>query len=44
MGGYAIAKNMAVLFNKSLNQGIFPSALKFAKVVPIHKDDSLFEV
>ena len=44
MGGPAIARIIAVLFNKSLNQGIFPSALKFAKVVPIHKDDSLFEV
>ena len=44
MGGSAIAKIIAVLFNKSLNQGIFPSVLKFAKVVPIHKDDSLFEV
>ena len=44
MGGSAIARIIAVLFNKSLNQGIFPSALKFAKVVPIHKDDSLFEV
>ena len=44
MGGTAIAKIIAMLFNKSLNQGIFPSALKFAKVVPIHKGDSLFEV
>ena len=43
MGGSAIAKIIAVLFNKSLNQGIFPSALKFAKVVPIHKGESLFE-
>ena len=32
MGGPAIARIIAVLFNKSLNQGIFPSALKFAKV------------
>ena len=42
-GGPTIASIISILFNKSINQGIFPSALKNAKVIPIHKGDSLFE-
>ena len=44
LGSTDTAKIISILFNKSLNQGIFPNALKFAKVIPIHKDDSIFEV
>ena len=43
-GGPIIAGIISILFNKSINNGIFPGALKNAKVIPIHKDDSLFEV
>ena len=35
---------MNLLFNKSLEQGIFPSPLKISKILPIHKGDSVFEM
>ena len=35
-----ISKQLADLFNLSLSPGAFPSLLKIAKVVPIHKKDS----
>ena len=44
LGGPTLARIISTLFNKSINQGIFPNELKYAKVVPIHKDDSVFEV
>ena len=33
---------LTLLFNKSFSEGVFPSVLKYAKVVPIHKGDSKF--
>ena len=44
LGGPVLIQIMTLLFNKSLDQGIFPSALKVSKIVPIHKGDSLFEM
>ena len=35
-----IAYPLTVLINDSLRKGIFPSSLKLAKVVPLHKKDS----
>ena len=35
-----ISKKLAYLFNISLSSGVFPSLLKIAKVVHIHKKDS----
>ena len=35
-----ISKQLADLFNLSLSSGVFPSLLKIAKVVPVHKKDS----
>ena len=35
-----ISKQLADLFNLSLSSGVFPSLLKLAKVVPVHKEDS----
>ena len=43
-GGPILIEILTLLFNKSIDQGIFPSALKLSKVVPIHKGDSIFEV
>ena len=44
LGGPTLSHIISILFNKSVNQGIFPDELKNAKVIPIHKDDSIFEV
>ena len=35
-----MAKNLSIIFNKSINDGVFPHLLKVAKVIPIHKGDS----
>ena len=35
-----ISCQLAYIFNKSFTSGVFPSALKIAKIVPIHKKDS----
>ena len=34
-----IAEPLCIIFNKSLESGIFPSELKNAKVFPVHKKD-----
>ena len=44
LGGPVLTQILTLLFNKSLDQGVFPSALKVSKIIPIHKDDSLFEM
>ena len=44
LGGPVLNQIMILLFNKSLDQGIFPSVLKVSKILPIHKGDSLFEM
>ena len=43
-GGVVMAEIITFLFNMSISQGKFPDALKNAKVVPIHKDDSRLEM
>ena len=43
-GGVAMTEIITLLFNMSISQGKFPDALKNAKVVPIHKDDSRLEM
>ena len=43
-GGVAMIEIITLLFNMSISQGKFPDALKNAKVVPIHKDDSRLEM
>ena len=43
-GGPVLTQILTLLFNKSITQGIFPSSLKYAKVIPIHKGDSIFEM
>ena len=44
LGGPVLTQILTSLFNKSINQGVFPSPLKNAKVVPIHKGESIFEM
>ena len=43
-GGIVMTEIITFLFNMSISQGKFPDALKNAKVVPIHKDDSRLEM
>ena len=43
-GGIVMTEIITFLFNMSISQGKFPDALKNAKVVPIHKDDSRLEI
>jgi len=43
-GGCYIAQILMFLFNKSIDSGTFPDPMKNAKVVPIHKGDSSFEM
>ena len=44
LGGPVLIQILTLLFNKSIDQGIFPNALKLSKIVPIHKGDSIFEM
>ena len=37
----AISQALSVLFNLSIHQGCFPSRMKAAKIIPIHKGDSV---
>ena len=39
-----ISKHLATICNLSFSTGIFPTSLKTAKVIPIHKKDSRLEV
>ena len=39
-----ISKHLATICNLSFSTGIFPTILKTAKVIPIHKKDSRLEV
>ena len=43
-GGLVMTEIITFLFNMSISQGKFPDALKNAKVVPVHKDDSRLEM
>jgi len=35
---------LTIIFNRSIDEGIFPTAMKTAKVIPIYKNDSTFFV
>ena len=43
LAGPSFAKNLSIIYNLSMNSGIFPHLLKRAKVIPIHKGDSRME-
>ena len=39
-----VAQALTIIFNRSIREGHFPDALKLAKVIPIHKGDSVLSV
>ena len=39
-----VADSLAIIFNKCIKEGRFPDALKLAKIIPIHKGDSVLTV
>ena len=39
-----VADALCILFNRSIREGIFPDTLKMAKVIPLHKGDSVLSV
>ena len=41
---YVFTSTLALIINKSFQQGIFPDQMKIAKVVPIHKEGSKTDV
>ena len=39
----AISSSLTLIYNTSISNGVFPAALKIAKVLPLHKRDSIHE-
>ena len=42
--GQAVAQCLSIIFNKCIVDGHFPDSLKLAKVIPLHKGDSVLSV
>ena len=43
LAGTSLAYNLSIIYNLSIETGIFPQLLKRAKVIPVHKGDSRME-
>ena len=43
LAGISFAYNLSIIYNLSIETGVFPQLLKRAKVIPIHKGDSTME-
>ena len=43
LAGPGLIEVLTSIFNRCIMEGIFPNALKLAKILPIHKGDSQFE-
>ena len=43
LAGPDVIEVLSSIFNRCILEGIFPNALKLAKIIPIHKGDSQFE-
>ena len=43
LAGLSLTEILTLIFNKCIQEGIFPDSLKIANIIPVHKDDSLFE-
>ena len=40
----AVAHLLTIIFNRSVHEGSFPHAMKIAKIIPLHKGDSVLSV
>ena len=40
----ALENTLSIIYNKSIIEGIFPNAMKLAKIIPFHKGDSWYIV
>ena len=41
LNAQVVSQVLTIIFNISIKEGCFPSAMKVAKIIPIHKGDSL---
>ena len=44
LSSQVVAEALSIIFNRCVREGHFPDALKLAKVIPIHKGDSVLSV
>ena len=44
MAGHTVAQCLSIIFNRCIREGTFPAAFKNAKVIPLHKGDSVLSV
>ena len=44
LNAQAISQVLTIIFNISIKEGCFPSAMKVAKIIPVHKGDSVLSV
>ena len=42
--GQIVAQCLSIIFNRCIREGIFPNAFKKAKIIPLHKGDSVLTV
>ena len=40
----AVAHHLTIIFNRSIREGCFPQAMKTAKIIPLHKGNSVLSV
>ena len=44
LSNQATAQALNIIFNRSIREGLFPQAMKKAKIIPLHKGDSVLNV
>ena len=44
LSNQVVADALSIIFNRCIREGHFPDALKMAKIIPIHKGDSVLSV
>ena len=44
LSNQAVSQSLTIIFNRCVLEGCFPSAMKLAKIIPLHKGDSVLSV